>query len=42
MRKVSQGKWFEDNFNLHPDDTNGIGLQDVPLGPSNATTFQKS
>jgi hypothetical protein len=39
MRKTPQGKRFEANFNLHPDDTNGVGLQDIPLGHSNAKTF---
>jgi hypothetical protein len=41
-RKVAQGKRFEANFNLHPDGINGAGLQDVPPGPSNTMTLQKS
>jgi hypothetical protein len=41
-RKVPQRKRFEVNFNLHPDDINGAGLQDVPPGCSNTMTLQKS
>jgi hypothetical protein len=41
--KGPQGKRFEANFNLHPDDTDGAGCsQDVPSGPSSTTTLQKS
>ena len=41
--KTPQGKRFDANFNLPPDDTNGAaGSRDVPTGPCNAITLHKS
>jgi hypothetical protein len=42
-RNAPQGKRFEANFNLHPNDTNGAGCsQDVPSGPSNTMSLHTS
>lgn len=42
-RKAPQGNRFEANFNLHPNGNNEVsGLQDIPLGPSNAVTLPQS
>jgi hypothetical protein len=42
-RNAPQGKRFEANFNLHPNDTNGASCsQDVPSGPNNATSLHTS
>jgi hypothetical protein len=41
-RKVPEGNRFEANFNLHPDGTNGVGLQDVSPVASNTMTLEKS
>jgi hypothetical protein len=42
-RNEPQGKRFEANFNLHPNDTDEAGCsQDVPSEPSSTTTLQKS
>jgi len=42
-RIAPQGKRFEGNFNLHPNDTNGACCsRDVPTGPCNTITLHLS